>query len=41
MRTISFTTTPDETPARAAGVTKRLWKMKDIVEVPEAWEAAN
>jgi hypothetical protein len=28
-------------PAMAAGVTKRLWKMKDVVDVLEAWEAAN
>jgi len=26
-------------PAMAAGVTKRLWKMSDIVDVLEAWEA--
>jgi hypothetical protein len=25
-------------PAMAAGVTKRLWKMKDVVEILEAWE---
>jgi IS1 family transposase len=29
------------TPAMAAGVTKRLWEMDDIVEVLEAWESAN
>jgi hypothetical protein len=29
------------TPATAAGVTKRLWEMADIVDVLEAWEAAN
>jgi IS1 family transposase len=28
-------------PAMAAGVTKRLWEMKDVVEMLEAWEAAN
>jgi hypothetical protein len=25
----------------AAGVTKRLWEMSDIVNVLEAWEASN
>jgi hypothetical protein len=29
------------TPAMAANVTKRLWEMSDIVDVLEAWEAAN
>jgi hypothetical protein len=29
------------TPAMAACVTKRLWEMSDIVNVLEAWEAAN
>jgi hypothetical protein len=28
-------------PAMAAGVTKRLWQIGDIVKVLEAWEAAN
>lgn len=28
-------------PAMAAGVTKRLWEMKDVVEMLEAWEAAQ
>jgi IS1 family transposase len=28
------------TPAMAAGVTKRLWEMSDIVDVVEAWEAS-
>jgi len=27
------------TPAMAAGVTTRLWEMKDVVEMLEAWEA--
>ena len=27
------------TPAMAAGVTKRLWEMSDVVDVLEAWEA--
>ena len=27
------------TPAMAAGVTKRLWEMNDVVDVLEAWEA--
>jgi hypothetical protein len=25
----------------AAGVTKRLWEMKDVVEMLEAWEAVQ
>jgi IS1 family transposase len=29
------------TPAMAAGVTKRLWEMTDLVEMIEAWEASN
>ena len=29
------------TPAMAAGVTKRLWEMKDVVEMIEAWEAVQ
>ena len=29
------------TPAMAAGVSKRLWEMSDVVGVLEAWEAAN
>jgi len=29
------------TPAMAAGVTKRLWEMKDVVDMLEAWEAAQ
>jgi hypothetical protein len=29
------------TPAMAAGVTDRLWEMKDVVGVLEAWEASN
>jgi hypothetical protein len=28
-------------PAMAAGVTKRLWEIGDIVNVLKAWEAAN
>jgi hypothetical protein len=28
-------------PAMAAGVTKRLWEMKDVVTMLEAWEAAD
>ena len=28
------------TPAMAAGVTKRLWEMADIVDVLEAWETS-
>jgi hypothetical protein len=28
------------TPAMAAGVTKRLWEISDVVDVLEAWEAA-
>jgi hypothetical protein len=29
------------TPAMAAGVIKQLWEMTDVVDVLEAWEAAN
>jgi hypothetical protein len=29
------------TPAMAAKVTERLWEMGDIVDVLEAWEAAQ
>src|SRR6202162_1440330 len=29
------------TPAMAAGITKRLWEMSDVVDMLEAWEAAN
>jgi hypothetical protein len=29
------------TPAMAAGVTKKLWEVSDIVEVLEQWELAN
>ena len=29
------------TPAMAAGVTDRLWEMKDVVAMLEAWEAAQ
>jgi hypothetical protein len=29
------------TPAMAAGVTKQLWEMADMVTVLEAWEAAS
>jgi hypothetical protein len=28
-------------PPMAAGVSKRLWEIGDIVEVLEAWEAVN
>ena len=28
------------TPAMAAGVTKRLWEVSDMVDVLEAWEAS-
>jgi len=28
-------------PAMAAGVTKRLWEMKDVVDMLEAWETAQ
>jgi hypothetical protein len=27
------------TPAMAAGVTKRLWEMTDVVDMIDAWEA--
>ena len=29
------------TPAMAAGVTKRLWEMSDVVTMLEAWEAVQ
>ena len=29
------------TPAMAAGITKRLWEMSDVVDVLEAWEASS
>jgi hypothetical protein len=29
------------TPAMAAGVTKRLWEVGDMVEVLEAWEVES
>jgi len=29
------------TPAMAAGVSKRLWEIGDIVDVLEAWEATQ
>jgi IS1 family transposase len=29
------------TPAMAAGVTKRLWEMNDLVDMLEAWESSN
>jgi hypothetical protein len=28
-------------PAMAAGVSKRLWEMKDVVGMIEAWEATQ
>jgi hypothetical protein len=28
-------------PAMAAGISKRLWEMKDVVEMLEAWEASQ
>jgi hypothetical protein len=28
-------------PAMADGVTKRLWEMKDVVNMIEAWEASR
>jgi hypothetical protein len=28
-------------PAMAAGITKRLWEMSDVVDMLEAWEATN
>jgi hypothetical protein len=28
-------------PAMAAGITKRLWEMKDVVEMLEAWEECH
>jgi hypothetical protein len=30
-----------ETPAMAAGVSKKLWEVSDIVEMLEQWELAN
>jgi hypothetical protein len=29
------------TPAMAAGITKRLWEISDVVDVVEAWENSN
>jgi hypothetical protein len=29
------------TPAMAAGVTDRLWEMKDVIDMLEAWEATQ
>jgi hypothetical protein len=29
------------TPAMAAGVTKRLWVLKDFMKMIEAWEASR
>jgi hypothetical protein len=29
------------TPAMAAGVTKRLWEMTDLIEMLEAWEESG
>jgi hypothetical protein len=29
------------TPTMAAGVTKRLWEMTDVVDVLEAWEISK
>jgi hypothetical protein len=29
------------TPAMAAGITKRLWEMTDVVDVLEAWEPSK
>jgi hypothetical protein len=28
-------------PAMAAGITQRLWEMKDAVDMLEAWEASQ
>ena len=33
--------TPRTAPAMAAGVSKRLWEIGDIVDVLEAWEASQ
>lgn len=33
--------TVKQTPAMAAGVTKRLWEIGDLVDVLEAWEIAT
>jgi hypothetical protein len=33
--------TPRVTPAMAAGATKRLWEIKDFVNMIEAWEASR
>jgi hypothetical protein len=29
------------TPAMAAGITKRLWEMNDVVDMLEAWESTR
>jgi hypothetical protein len=36
---VRFHKTLRMSPAMAAGVTRRLWKMNDVVEMLEAWEA--
>jgi hypothetical protein len=33
--------TPKVTPAMVAGVIKRLWEVKDFVNMIEAWEASR
>lgn len=38
---ISILQTLKISPAMAAGVTKRLWEMGDIVDVLEAWEQTS
>jgi len=32
---------PTDAPAMAAGITKRLWEIGDIVDVLEAWGTAR
>jgi hypothetical protein len=40
-RIIHIRKTLRTTPAMAAGVTKRLWEIGDIIDVLEAWETAK
>jgi hypothetical protein len=41
MRVSNITMTIILIDAAAAGVSKRLWEMKDVVDMLEAWEASQ